>query len=150
MSKKPKSEAEKLSEMARQPAWTDAALARAVLRLARKDAAIGQLLIAEVLRVEADPKRMVELENGAGWFDMGGASALVIVESLKHEIRAGENERQKHLLAAVAPELIRHEVECVATRALKIITEMQERSRQVDDLARLNQGALEKLALLLG
>ena len=150
MSKKPKSEAAALAEMARQPPWTDAALARAALRLARKDAAIGHLLIAEVLRVEDDPRRMVQMKDDAGWFDMGGASALVVVESLKHEIRVGEDERQKHLLAAVAPELIRHEVECVSTRALEIITEMEERSRQLDGLARLNQEALKKLALLLG
>ncbi|QDL97302.1 hypothetical protein FLL57_08285 [Rhodopseudomonas palustris] len=150
MVRKPKTEAEKLAEFAKSAPFTEAALSKAVLRLVRKNAEVGQLLIHEVLAVgDSDPKRFCGLEDKQKWLDMAGISALAIVKSLEREIRMGQEERQKDEQGSVAPELIRDETEDITASAFAIVEQVAERTRQIEELALTNQQALQKLSLLL-
>lgn len=150
MVRKPKTEAEKLAEFAKSAPFTEAALSKAVLRLVRKNAEVGQLLIREVLAVgDSDPKRFCGLEDKQKWLDMAGISALAIVKSLEREIRMGQEERQKDEQGPVAPELIHDEAEDATASAFAIVEQVVERTRQIEELALTNQQALQKLSLLL-
>lgn len=138
-----------IAEMARSEPYTDPALRKAVLRLARKSPEFGKLLIAEVLDVRPIAKRFLSAEERGKWLDMAGISALAIAESIEQEVRIGERERQKDLDGSIPPELIRDEMEDVETRSIEIVEEIAELGRQTEKLVLAGQEALKKLSLLL-
>jgi hypothetical protein len=150
MARKPKTEAEKLAEFARSAPFTEAALSRAVIRIARKNEEVGRLLISEVLNVGgSDPQRFRKLGEDKKWLDAAGISALAIVESLEQAIRIGQQEHREDAEGTVPAELIRDEMEDVAALAFEIVEQIDERTRQIEGLTLANQQSLQKLALLL-
>lgn len=149
MGRRPKPESQKIAEIARSSVFMDAALRRAVGRLARKNPEVARILIGEVQDLREEKKRFLKMDNEKEWLDMAGISALAIVESLENEIRAGKNERHEHALAAVQPEMIREEMESVPAVALGLVQEIGERSRKIAELVRANEEALQRLAPLL-